>query len=184
MAPQHDIEVLIARLAVRDRRAFAAFYDRTAGFVFGLLLRILNDRETAQEVAQEVYIQVWRTAGTFDSGRSSALAWITTIARSRAIDRLRSEGSRRSAMEGVEGEAPRHVADPSEEASLAERRARVRAALGSLPAEQRSAIELAFFEGLTHSEIARRTDIPLGTVKTRIRAAIGKLEQALGVLRS
>lgn len=184
VAPPDDIEDLIARLAARDKRAFARFYDRTVAFVFGLLLRILGDRDAAEEVAQEVYLQLWRTAGTFDAGRSSALAWIATIARSRAIDRLRADASLRNALHGLAVQPARtEVANPEEETSLRERRASVLEALRSLPADQRSAIELAFFEGLSHSEIARKTDTPLGTVKTRIRAAIGKLEQTLDALR-
>jgi RNA polymerase sigma-70 factor (ECF subfamily) len=184
VAPPDDIEALISRLAARDTRAFASFYDRTTGFVFGLLLRILGDRDVAEEVAQEVYLQLWRTAGTFDAGRSSALAWIATVARSRAIDRLRADASQRNAVQGLAGQPGRvEPPTPEEEASLRERRVRVLEALRSLPAEQRSAIELAFFEGLSHSEIARKTDTPLGTVKTRIRAAIGRLEQALEALR-
>jgi RNA polymerase sigma-70 factor, ECF subfamily len=184
VAPPDDIEGLIARFAARDRRAFASFYDRTVAFVFGLLLRILGDREAAEEVAQEVYVQLWRTAGTFDGGRSSALGWIATIARSRAIDRLRADASLRNAIHGLAAQpTPVQGPNPEEEASLRERRARVLEALASLPPEQRSTIELAFFQGLSHSEIARKTDTPLGTVKTRVRAAIGKLEQALEVLR-
>jgi RNA polymerase sigma-70 factor (ECF subfamily) len=186
VAPPNDIEALVERLAARDTRAFAVFYDRTAGFVFSLLVRILNDREAAEEVAQEVYLQLWRTARTFDPRRSSALGWIATVARSRAIDRLRADASRRNALHGLAFEPSGPIANPSpaEEASLRERRARVLEAVRSLPPEQRSAIELAFFQGLSHSEIARETDTPLGTVKTRIRAAIAKLEQALEPLRS
>jgi RNA polymerase sigma-70 factor, ECF subfamily len=184
VAPPNDIEGLIQGLAARDQRAFAAFYDRTVAFVFGLLLRILGDRNTAEEVAQDVYLQLWRTAGTFDSRRSSGLAWIATVARSRAIDRLRADASLKNALHGLAHEPnPKESASPEEEASLRERRTRVLEALLALPPEQRSAIELAFFEGLSHSEIARKTDTPLGTVKTRIRAAIGKLEQALQALR-
>lgn len=184
MAPV-EIETLIAQLASHDRRAFASFYDRTAGFVFGLLLRILRDRDVAEEVAQEVYVQLWRSAKTFDPSRSSGLAWIATVARSRAIDRLRSDASLRTAISGL-AEQPNvdDSVDPQEEASLSERRGRVRQALRALPTEQRLTIELAYFQGLSHSEIARKTDTPLGTVKTRIRAAIDKLEQLLGVLRS
>jgi RNA polymerase sigma-70 factor (ECF subfamily) len=184
VAPPDDIEALISRLAARDTRAFASFYDRTTGFVFGLLLRILGDRDVAEEVAQEVYLQLWRTAGTFDAGRSSPLAWIATIARSRAIDRLRADASLRNAVHALAGQPGRvEPPTPEEETSLRERRARVLEALRSLPAEHRVAIELAFFEGLSHSEIARKTATPLGTVKTRIRAAIARLEQALDSLR-
>ena len=184
VVPSIEIETLIAQLAVRDARAFAAFYDRTSGFVFGLLLRMLRDREVAEEVAQDVYLQIWRGAETFDRRRSSGLGWIAMVARSRAIDRLRSDASRRNALQGFR-EQPEadEGASPEEGASLSERRGRVREALRLLPAEQRTVLELAFFEGLSHSEIARATDTPLGTVKTRIRAAIAKLEQALGTLR-
>ncbi|MFN2432226.1 MAG: sigma-70 family RNA polymerase sigma factor [Gemmatimonadota bacterium] len=185
MAPPPDLESLVGQLAARDRRAFASFYDRTSAFVFGLLLRILRDRESAEEVAQEVYVQLWRTASTFDRRRSSALAWVAMVTRSRAIDRLRADSSRRHAVQNLAVEPPLAVQpNPEEEASLGERRARVREALGSLPPEQRTAVELAFFEGLSHSEISQHTDTPLGTVKTRIRAAIAKLEQALGTLRT
>lgn len=184
MAPPDDIEGLIAKLAARDARAFGDLYDRTVGFVFGLLLRILNDRDAAEEVAQEVYLQLWRNAATFDPARSSALAWIATIGRTRALDRLRAEGSRRLAMQGLgQQPPPTRPPNPEEEASLGERREKVLGALETLPAEQRSTIELAYFAGLTHTEIASRTGTPLGTVKTRIRAAIEKLEQALGHLR-
>lgn len=139
----------------------------------------------AEEVAQDVYLQLWRSAPTFDPERSSGLAWIAMIARSRAIDRVRSEASLRSALQEL-GQQPaaRGERDPEEEASLSERRARVRQALASLPPEQRTAIELAYFEGLTHTEIASKTDTPLGTVKTRIRAAVAKLEQTLASLRA
>jgi RNA polymerase sigma-70 factor (ECF subfamily) len=178
-----DIDGLIAQLAARDTRAFARFYDQTAGLVFGLLLRILNDREAAEEVAQEVYLQLWRSAATFDPRRSSGVAWIAMVARSRAIDRLRSDASLRGALEELRELTSYDSPSPEEETTLGELRDRVRRALRSLPAEQRSAIELAFFEGLSHSEIARKTATPLGTVKTRIRAAIGKLEQLLESLR-
>ncbi|MBA2565107.1 MAG: sigma-70 family RNA polymerase sigma factor [Gemmatimonadetes bacterium] len=184
MAPRDELEALITRVAKRDTQAFAVLYDRTSGYVFGLLLRILHDREIAEEVAQEIYLQLWRTAATFDAKRSSVLAWIAMVARSRAIDRLRSDLSQRDALQELSAEAPPSGnPDPAEEASLRERRAWVREAVGSLPVEQRRTIELAFFEGLTHTEIASRTDTPLGTVKTRIRSAIGKLEQALRTLR-
>jgi RNA polymerase sigma-70 factor (ECF subfamily) len=180
-----DIEELIARLARRDVRAFATFYDRTAGFVFGLVLRILHDRDAAEEVVQEVYLQLWRSAGSFDARRSSGLAWVAMVARSRAIDRLRADASRRNVLQelGREPATAGHP-DPEEEAELSELRVKVTKALEALPQEQRRALELAYFGGLSHSEIARETGTPLGTVKTRIRAAIDKLEQLLDSLRS
>lgn len=183
MAPPVDLESLIARIAARDAGAFAAFYDRTAAFVFGLLVHILNDRPAAEEVAQEVYLQLWRSPETFDARRSSGLTWITMVARSRALDRLRSDASDKGAMQELpvrhHHEDPR---SPEEDAILSEHRSRVRAALGSLPPEQRSIIELAFFQGLSHGEISQRTGTPMGTVETRIRDAIHELERTLGAL--
>lgn len=183
MPSTDDVEELVARVAAGDGRAFAALYDRTAPFVYGLLLRMLRNRDEAEDVAQEVYLQLWRTAATFDSRRSTAVAWIAMVARSRAIDRLRSETSRRAAVEGASVEPSPASADPEEDASISERRGLVRDAMAELPAEQRTALELAFFQGLSHREISERTDIPLGTVKTRIRAAVAKLEKALSALR-
>lgn len=183
--PLIDLESLIARMASGDRRAFGLFYDRTGSFVFGLLLRMLRDGHAAEEVAQDVYVQLWRTAATFDAARSSGLAWVAMVARSRGIDRLRADSSLRTALKSAGEElAPRSGPDPAEETSLRERRARVRAAVNALPPEQREALELAFFHGLTHSEIASRTATPLGTVKTRIRAALAKLERLLAALHA
>ena len=172
-------------MAAGDRRAFGVFYDRTVPLVFGLLLRMLRDGHAAEEVAQDVYVQLWRSAATFDPARSTGLAWVAMVARSRAIDRLRADSSLRAALETAGADlAPPSGPDPSEETSLRERRARVRAAVNALPPEQRQALELAFFHGLSHTEIAARTATPLGTVKTRIRAALAKLERLLAALHA
>lgn len=152
--------------------------------MFGLLLRILGDEDRADEVAQDVYLQVWRTADRFDPERGTALTWLAMMARSRAVDRARSDGSYGEALERLEtGGTPRSHGrsgeDPEETALRSERSRKVREALESLPGEQQDAVELAFFRGMTHREIADATETPLGTVKSRIRAGLSKLEEAL-----
>lgn len=178
------IEPLMRRVASRDSQALAELYDRTSPYVFGLLRRMLATAEQAEEVAQEVYIQVWRTAGTFDPERGSAWSWLVMMARSRAVDRMRADGSYRGALESLERDALTGPGltpggRPDRDAALAERSTLVREALGTLPAEQAEALTLAFFGGLSHREIADRTGMPLGTVKTRIRAAMMKLHERL-----
>lgn len=184
MTGNGDLEALIDRIGEGDREAFAALYDATSAYVYGLLLEMLDDREKAEEVAQRVYTQVWRTAASFDGDRSSPLTWIAMIARSRAVDRIRSDRSRADATDELEGRPDRdalgaNVPDPEEAASLAERRQLVQAAIEELPAEQREALMLAFFRDLSHREIADRTGTPLGTIKSRIRSGLQKLEQRL-----
>jgi RNA polymerase sigma-70 factor (ECF subfamily) len=171
-------------MAAGDGRSFAELYDETSPYVFGILLRMLGDREVAQEVAQEVYLQAWRTAGSFDERRGSGWTWLAMMARSRALDRIRADRSYGRALERLESEPPVEIdPDPAPavdpDAILADRSARARAALERLPREQAQALRLAFFGGLSHREIAERTGIPLGTVKTRIRTALAKLREAM-----
>ncbi|MEX2526664.1 MAG: sigma-70 family RNA polymerase sigma factor [Gemmatimonadota bacterium] len=175
---------LLRRMAVGDERAFAAFYDATSSAVFGTLVRLLADRTQAEEVAQEVYLQAWRRAPAFDPDRGSAWSWIAVLARSRAMDRGRAERSYARAVDRVAGhpvEAPVGSAPtPADEGvELTERRIRVREALATLPPEQRTVIEEAFLNGRSHREIADADGIPLGTVKSRIRTALLKLEAHL-----
>ena len=178
------LEELIQRMAHGDARALAHLYDRTSPTIFGLVRRIVGETGEAEEVAQEVYTQVWRSAKSFDPARGAALAWITMIARSRSLDRLRSRASYAGTIDQLSSLATEPPADEirhaEEEASLAERRELVNQALSVLPEEQLEAIRLAFFSGLSHAEISRATSTPLGTVKSRIRAAVGKLEETLG----
>jgi RNA polymerase sigma-70 factor (ECF subfamily) len=172
---------LIARCALGDQAALAELYDATAAQVNGLALRILADRDTAEEVTGDVFLQVWRSAGSYEPARGSPLAWLFTLARSRAIDRLRGGAAERrqsSPFElapDVECDAP----GPEEGSSLAQRRRIVRAALERLGEEQRQVLEMAFFQGLSHSEIAAALGAPLGTVKTRIRLGMSRLREWL-----
>jgi RNA polymerase sigma-70 factor (ECF subfamily) len=165
---------LIRRIASGDHQALGQFYDRYAGLVNGLALRILRDTSDAEDVVQEVFVQAWRQADRFDPARGTPEAWISTLARTRALDRLRRRVSRREEPAEV---APGTTATPRNVEVLA-----VRAALSGLSQNQRTALELAYFEGLTQSEIAQRLGEPLGTIKTRIRTAMMRLRETLGPL--
>ncbi|MHB1843615.1 MAG: sigma-70 family RNA polymerase sigma factor [Deltaproteobacteria bacterium] len=175
--PSDEAE-LARRIAAGEAEALREVYDRHAGRVLALSLRVLRERGEAEEIVQETFLELWRRAKQFDSGRGSLGALLATIARSRAIDRLRSRGSRQN-VERDSFTAPSAPTAPDESASQGEERRRVGAALGTLPVEQRQAIELAYFEGLTQREIADRTGDPLGTVKTRVRLAMEKLTALL-----
>jgi RNA polymerase sigma-70 factor (ECF subfamily) len=169
-APQ--AESLLRRLTTGDHTALGEFYDLYAGLVNGLALRILRDRAEAEDVVQEVFVQVWRQAARFDPRRGSPEAWICTIGRTRALDRLRRRTSRR---EDASSAAPGAAALPRSDEALA-----VRKALEGLSPDQRRALELAYYEGFTQSEIAERLREPLGTIKTRIRTAMIRLREVLG----
>lgn len=173
------------RVAEGETQALAELYDATSRYVFGILRRMLWSAESAEEVAQEVYLQVWKTAGSFDPQRGSAWSWLALLTRSRAIDRMRADGSYRDAVEDLQRTATRTSMEEGTEGNhlqdiaRSERAEVVHAALRDLPGDQRRALELAFFGGLSHREIAERTETPLGTVKTRIRTALLKLRERL-----
>jgi RNA polymerase sigma-70 factor, ECF subfamily len=172
---------LIQKIAEGDQTALATFYDSTNRLVYGLIMRVLSDASAAEEVLLDVYTQVWRQAASYDSQRGSPLAWLTTIGRSRAIDRLRSGWQDQQRKEPLEtlGEAPTSAANPEEMTVASERQRLIRAALETLSPEQREVIELAYYSGLSHSEIASKLNQPLGTVKTRTRLGMMKLREAL-----
>ena len=158
-----------------------SLYDTSSRVLYGLLLRILNEHALAEEVLLDVYMQVWQQASSYDELRGSPMAWMLTIARSRAIDRLRSgrqESLLRESFEGFE-ENIRSEIDVEGTAASAEEHGKVRDALERLPVEQREVIELAYYGGLSHSEIALQLEQPLGTVKTRIRLGMMKLRDLL-----
>jgi RNA polymerase sigma-70 factor (ECF subfamily) len=174
---------LLRAVARGDEVALAACYDRYRLILFGLILRILHDREDAEDVLQEVFLQVWRRAGDFDEARGRAFTWLVTIARSRALDRLRSAGSRARLGEEA-AQIPRDdVGDAALDAVKSEQGTIVRRALAELPEEQQKTLFLAYFEGLTQTEIAARLGDPLGTVKTRMRSGMIKLRELLGQSR-
>jgi len=168
---------LIERIVARDESALAALYDRYAAMLSSVLNRILRDTQAAEEILQDIFYQLWRTAAQYDPARGSLPGWLLVIARNRAISRLR----RRNPAAGDEILENTVVLPFNLESAVAQRQLmeKVTRALGDLPAEQRTAIELAYFEGMTHSEIARQTGDPLGTVKTRLRSAVETLKRTL-----
>jgi RNA polymerase sigma-70 factor (ECF subfamily) len=169
---------LMGRVVRRDERAIGELYDRHSGVLFGLILRILHDRGEAEEVLQEVFMQVWTRAESYNVSLGSPAGWLVRIARNRAIDRLRANAVRLRAV--VAAPPPVEGASPEAQTALGELRRIVARALDALPAEQRSLIEQAYFLGLTQSELAERCKLPLGTVKTRIRSGMLALREALG----
>ena len=173
---------LIAAIAAGDRDAFSRFYDLTAPMAFGLIRRVLRDPEAAAEVLQEVFWQVWQDAPRYDPTRGTAEAWLVMRAKTRAIDRLRSIRRRdRTFVAPVDESVVQRREDQAPNpAVVAEDRGLIQTALAQLPEPQRRVIELAFFEGLTHSEIATRLGEPLGTVKTRARLGLDRLRGVLG----
>jgi len=167
----------VRRIAATDQAALGALYDATNHLIYGMALRILGNPADAEEVTLDIYTQVWRSASTFDERRGSAVAWLMKMARSRAIDRLRSSGKR------IERERPLEDLDAPVSAPAAAQlgiRREVQAAMQALAPEQREAIELAYWYGYSHSELAARLGQPLGTVKTRIRMGMMKLRTQLG----
>ncbi len=175
---------VLAAVARGDRGGLRTLYERHAGRALAIALRILHSHAEAEEVVQDSFLEVWRRAAQYDESRGSAGVWIATIARSRAIDRVRARGTAErtasAAADEPRGEADEGVLEEVEQRSARER---IAAALGELPAEQRTAIELAYFEGLSQREIAARTGAPLGTVKSRIRIALGRLASVFGAAR-
>jgi len=170
---------LVRATARQDQLALAELYDRYRLILFGLVMRILHDRAEAEDVLQETFLQVWRRAGDFDEARGRAFTWLVTIARSRALDRLRAAGSRGRLATEAAGLPREDMGDAAADALRSEESRTVRAALAELPNEQRHALLLAYFEGLTQAEIAARLGDPLGTVKTRMRAGMIRLRQLL-----
>ena len=179
-----DFGPLLNRAARGDKAAFAELYDATAPRVHGLVLRVVRDRAQAEEVTQEVFLEVWRQASRYDAARGSALAWLMTIAHRKAVDRVRSAeaASRRDLTYEQTNQSIEH--DVTADAAHASLEAhRVRSALAQLTDVQREAIELAYFGGYTHTEVAALLDLPVGTAKTRIRDGLIRLRDTIGVGR-
>ena len=179
-----DLGGLLKRSARGDTTAFAELYDATAARVHGLALRVVRDPAQAEEVTQEVFLEAWRQAGRYDADRGSALAWLMTITHRKAVDRVRSaEAStrRESTYEHAHRSIEQDTTAEDAHASLEARR--VRAALTQLTDVQREAIELAYFGGYTHTEVAALLDLPVGTAKTRIRDGLIRLRDTIGVGR-
>jgi RNA polymerase sigma-70 factor (ECF subfamily) len=171
---------LISRIARGDQEAFSTLYDQCAGRILGLLLKILRHRPAAEDVLQEVFWQAWQQAGTFDARRASVLVWLIMLARSRAMDYLRRQSARSGPIPEPERQHEDDVAGVAINTEMAQA---TRTAIESLPEDQRKPIMLAFFSGMTHEEIAHQEELPLGTVKTRIRLGIRRLRESLSSMQ-
>lgn len=177
----HDLAVLIERVADRDESALGLVYEDTSATVYGLAHRILGDREQAQECVTDVFHQVWKRSRTYDPDRGGPEAWLIALTRSRALDRLRSERARHRALRIGETPEPRSgLPGPMQSSVLAEWSQSARDALQRLPPEQREAIQVAYFQGLSQSEVAQALNQPLGTIKTRMRNGMRRLRELLG----
>jgi RNA polymerase sigma-70 factor (ECF subfamily) len=178
---------LLRLMAAGDEQALVVLYDRWHALVHATAVRIVHQRDEVHDVVEETFWQAWRQAARFDPERGSVQTWLLTIARSRALDRVRAvRRLREEPLDGENAEVTAQAAaegDPAMDAEARERRARVIAALAELPPEQREVLELGYFSGLSQSEIAERTGQPLGTVKTRMRLAMQKLRGRLQILR-
>jgi RNA polymerase sigma-70 factor (ECF subfamily) len=179
-ALRSQLAAALARVAAGDRAALRLVYQDTSAKLFGVLLRILNDRSEAEDVLQDVYVTVWRKAGSFDPARASPITWMVTIARNRAIDRLRAGGGSRR-TEPIE--SADEVSDPApaaeERVGQAQEEQRLARCLEELEARHAAAIRAAFLDGATYDELARRMDVPLGTMKSWIRRGLLKLRACL-----
>jgi RNA polymerase sigma-70 factor (ECF subfamily) len=178
---------MIARIGRRDQSAFSAFYDRMSGPLYSLAMKMLGDPAEAQDALQDVFLQIWSRASTYDPEQSSVFSWTVLLTRSRVIDRLRARGRRSRVVVASSEDTPTAddastVESAADTAEKKDEAARVRYVLNNLPAEQREAIELAFFEHLSHHEIAAQLGQPLGTVKARIRRGLLKLRERLNTL--
>ena len=175
------LTALLQSVARGNEDDFARVYDATSARVHGLVLRVLRNPAQAEEVTQEVYLEVWRRASSFDAAKGSPYAWLMTLAHRRAVDRVRSaEAARRRDHLDVIRDPRRSRDETVEQAQANLDGVEVRSALDSLTDLQRQAIELAYFEGLTHTQVAAALDIPLGTAKSRIRDALLRLRDVIG----
>ena len=177
-----DLGELLKLSSRGDEAAFAQLYDATSSRVFGLALRVLRDPAQTEEVCQEAFLDIWKTSARFDPSKGSALAWIFTLVHRKAVDRVRSAeaSTRRDTTYHSKNQPVEH--DTTAEAVQASFEARrVRAALDTLTAVQREALELAYFGGYTHTEVATMLDLPVGTAKTRIRDGLIRLRDTMGV---
>ena len=177
--PPTSADDAFERVRRGDVGAFAVVYDELAPRVYGVVLRVLRDPAMSEEVTQEVLVELWQTAPRFDRERASLSTWATTMARRRAVDRVRREQSQRDRLEEAGSQRDLDDGGPEDGAVSSIEASRVRAAVATLPDDQREAITMSFIDGHAHGEIARRLDLPLGTVKGRVRGGLRKLRDRL-----
>lgn len=178
-----DEKALMQRIALGDEAAFESLYDRYSRLLYSLVLSVVKHPPEAQDLLQEVFLHIWRQAKNFDAGRGNVYSWLVTMTRHRAIDRLRSKGFRERQQELHDDDSvlmlPDSALSPLDSITVMEQRERVRDALDKIPSEQRDALMLAYFQGYTQTEIAALLQIPLGTIKTRMRQGLLKLSALL-----
>jgi RNA polymerase sigma-70 factor, ECF subfamily len=177
--PEQEWAALVQAIAAGDQLALHALYERAHRIVFTLIMRIMANRETAEELTIDVFYDIWRRAPRYDAANGTVLGWIMNQARSRAIDRLRFETRKKRTQDNSVQQLAEVATDPRDMLELREHRQSLRAALAALTPDERQAIETTFFAGLTHAEAAARLNQPLGTIKTRIRSALHKLRHIL-----
>jgi RNA polymerase sigma-70 factor (ECF subfamily) len=181
-APAPDLAELLKRSGRGDEAAFAQLYDAMSARAYGLAVRVVRDPSQSEEVTQEAFLEIWRTASRFDRERGSAVSWILTLVHRKAVDRVRSaEASTRRDTTYHQGNSTIEHDSTAEAAQASMEARRVRQALGSLTEVQREALELAYFKGYTHTEVASMLDLPVGTAKTRIRDGLIRLRDTMGV---
>ena len=183
-APEVSLDLLLQRVATADERAFSELYDRVSARVLGLVRRLLVDHAQSEEVTQEVFLEIWKTAAKFDTGRGAAMSWILTMAHRRAVDRVRASqaGHDRDLKIGIR-DREREYDQTSEAVEIRIEHERVKKALGQLTELQRQAISLAYYGGYSHSEVAEMLHVPIGTVKTRLRDGMIRLRDEMGVTK-
>ena len=180
-APSVSAAQLIQQIAQRDREAFRQLYDRTSSLVFSLMMRMVKVRSDAEDLLQEVFVQIWRQASNYNAERGSPESWIVNIARSRAIDKIRAIRRMERSFVLTDDPARAESSDNVEiSAAKSETRMAMQSALASLPDAQRKVLELAYFDGLTQNEIAERLAEPSGTIKTRMRSGLQRLREIVG----
>jgi len=186
--PSIDEIALVARIAKQDQTALATLYDRYANLLYGVAFKILGTAEETEEAVLDVFQQVWRTAARYNPQKARVDTWLFMQVRSRALDKLRSKKrisrTQQISLDAIDMEAQAPTKNPVEDVIVLERRKLIVTAMQQLPPEQRQVIELAYFQGLTHSEIATQTGVAIGTIKTRIRLALNKLRGSLSSLNS
>lgn len=179
MTTQQEDLALLRRVQAGDEEALAELYDRFTPLLYPVALRIVRSVGDAEDVVQDAWMQVWKRSATYDPGRGTVAAWLITVARSRALDRYRSMASRNRAESRVDPEPDAPPSDPASDAASGDVGARVREALGQLQPQQRRVLEIAYFDGLSQSEIAERVQAPLGTVKSWTRQGLMRLRELL-----
>lgn len=180
MASLDDIEALIARMALGDRAALSSLYGATSAKLYGIALRVLEDRQEAEDALQEIFVKVWHNADRYRSNGLSPMTWLITVARNHAIDRLRARRSTRTApMEEAE-----EIADgrgtPEDAAIASSMRSRIGECLGTLPPDRADAVRRCYLHGASYADLAARYDVPLNTVRTWLRRSLLKLRECLG----